>query len=243
MKDYIRVSKLMSERGLCSRREADDYIQQGFVLVNGQVVQELGTKVDPCSEITLKKEAFRHQDQKITILLNKPLGYVSCQPEKGYKEALVLITPENQDPKFKTQQKLPFKYSKMAVAGRLDINSKGLLVFTQDGRIAKQLIQEDSSIEKEYLVRVEGDLTKEKLQKLSYGLSLDGQLLKRAQVDLLEEKLMRFILRQGRKRQIRRMCELVDLNVISIKRVRIGKITLGSLKEGCWRFLEAHEAF
>lgn len=243
MKQNIRLSKLMSERGLCSRREADRLIEKGYVLVNGQIIDTLGTKVSDDVIIELKKGAERQQEQKLTILLNKPLGYVSCQPEKGYKEALELITEKNRDKKFETDKKLPKKLIKLAVVGRLDINSKGLLVFSQDGRIAKQLIGENSEIEKEYLVRVEGDVTLEKIKKLQHGLTLDGKVLKKAHIFQIDENFLRFVLIEGKKRQIRRMCELVELSVLSIKRVRIGNVKLGNLKLGQWRYLEPHETF
>lgn len=233
----------MSEQGICSRREADSYIEKGLVLVDGKVVDQLGTKVDPNCNITLKEEAASEQDQKLTILLNKPVGYVSCQPEKGYEEALDLITPKNRDKKFKTTLTLPKKLRNFAVAGRLDINSKGLLIFTQDGRVAKKLISSESQIEKEYLVHIVGELTPDKLEKLRFGLSLDGKKLKPAVIEKMDSHFLKFILKEGKKRQIRRMCELLDLTVTGIKRVRVGKVKLGSLKEGQWRFLENHETF
>ena len=198
----------MSEQGIASRREADSLIERALVLVNGETVDTLGTKVDPDVEITLKSKGKNLQDQKLTILLNKPLGYVSCQPEDGHKEALDLIREENRDKKFKTGKKLPKKLIKFSVAGRLDINSKGLLVLTQDGRIAKKLIGENSSLEKEYLVRVSGNVTSSKIKKLQFGLKLDQKDLKRAQIEQIDTHFLKFILTEGKKRQIRRMCEL-----------------------------------
>lgn len=243
MTEHVRLSKLMSERGIASRREADRLIEKGLVLVDGQVIDTLGAKVSEDAEITLKQEGQKLQSQKITVLLNKPVGYVSCQPEKGYPEALDLILEKNRDKRFVTQQKLPKKLIKFAVIGRLDINSKGLLVLSQDGRLAKQLIAENSNIEKEYLVRIKGDVTPDKLKKLSFGLTLDGKALKKVKITPIDSHLLQFVLIEGKKRQIRRMCELVDLEVISIKRVRIGKVKLGSLKLGAWRFLESDESF
>lgn len=244
MSDQIlRLSKLMAQKGLCSRREADVYIEKGLVYVDGEVVSQLGTKVHPQATIELKGEANRAQNNKLTILLNKPLGVVSNLPEKGYTAAIDLITPESRDTSFKTDKRLPSYLPKIAVAGRLDINSKGLLVLTQDGRVAKQLIGRESKIEKEYLVRVDSDVTEEQLRLLRHGLSLDDEPLRPAKVKCLDSQFLSFILNQGKKRQIRRMCELVNLEVLSIKRVRIGKVRLGSLKVGQWRFLEADESF
>ncbi len=239
----VRLSKLMGERKLCSRREADRLIEKGWVLVDGQIVDVLGTKVSPQATISLKNEATQLQKRKLTLLLNKPLGIVSCQPEKDYKEALELINPKSRDTNYKTQLKLPSIVPYLSTAGRLDINSTGLLILTEDGRIAKQLIGEDSEIEKEYLVRIDGIVTPDKIRRLQYGLILDGKRLKAAKVDILEPHLLRFTLKEGRKRQIRRMCDCVQLYVTAIKRVRVGQIRLQSLKEGCWRFLEADESF
>lgn len=242
--DLPRLSKLMAERGLCSRREADDWIINGWVKVNGAVVSELGSRVATDVEIEISREAKQHQAENVTILLHKPIGYVSGQAEDGYEPAVVLITPENQWQDDITQK--PFKrgYLKgLAPAGRLDIDSTGLLVLTQDGRVAKALIGEDSIIEKEYLVRVQGELSEEGLKKLNFGLSLDGVKLKPAKVSWQNEDQLRFVLREGRKRQIRRMCELVGLTVLGLKRVRIGQIPLGKLPMGQWRYLRAGEKF
>jgi len=118
-----------------------------------------------------------------------------------------------------------------------------LLILTQDGRVAKQLIGEDSPVEKEYLVRVTGKLVGNGLNMLNHGLSLDGQKLKPAKVSWLNDDQLRFILKEGKKRQIRRMCELVGLKVTGLKRVRIGKVKLGDLPVGQWRYLREDEGF
>ncbi len=237
----VRLSKLMAEKGLCSRREADTYIAAGLVYVDGEKISVLGTKVSPDVRVTLDVVAMKKQKKLSTILLNKPVGYVSAQPEPQYTPAIRLITAENQFGISKQKFK-PDCLAGLAVAGRLDIDSQGLLIFTQDGRIAKQIIGENSEIDKEYLVRVEGILPKEKLQLLCHGLELDGKKLKPATVEWVNEDQLRFILREGKKRQIRRMCELVGLRVRGLKRVRVGKIKLEHLPEGKWRFLEADES-
>ena len=242
--EKIRVSKLMSEQGLCSRREADSYIERGWVLVDGVPVTELGTRIFPNQKITLARQAQTQQESSVTILLNKPVGYVSNLPEKGYQPAVVLIKP---DARY-VEDKMPLRFSAthlrgLAPAGRLDIDSQGLIIFTQDGRVAKQLIGQDTSIEKEYLARVTGTLSAEDLAKLNFGLSLDGKALKRAEVRWQNEDQLRFVLREGKKRQIRRMCELVGLEVTGLKRVRIGNVKLGDLPEGQWRYLRAGERF
>lgn len=238
--EKVRLSKLMAERGLCSRREADAMIERGWVMVDGETISQLGTKVSPDARITLKAEALQQQKQLSTIILNKPIGYVSGQPEPDKIPAIRLIKPENQDPRDKRRLH-PEDLKNLAVTGRLDIDSQGLLIFTQDGRLAKKLIGENSEVEKEYLVRVEGDLSNEDLHRLRFGLSLDGQALKRAQVEWVNEDQLRFVLTEGKKRQIRRMCEAVGLKVTGLKRVRVGKLRLSDLPEGRWRFIDAQE--
>lgn len=246
-KEPLRLSKLMSERGLCSRREADEFISQGLVRVNGEIVSELGVKVMPDVSITLEAEAMRSQKNLVTVILNKPIGYVSAQPEpgSGYEPAIRLVNDRNQ---FGMQKRILQRgdLQGIAVVGRLDIDSQGLLIFTQDGRLAKKIIGENSDIEKEYIVRVsymgpEKTLPSEKLKLLNYGLSIDGEKLKQAKVEWINDDQLRFILKEGKKRQIRKMCEQVGLQVNGLKRVRVGKLTLGKIPEGQWRFLEEGE--
>jgi len=246
MSEKVRLSKLMSERGICSRREADDYIARGLVSVDGVQISELGTKVDPHCKIILSSEALKQQKNLVTIILNKPIGYVSGQPEPGYEPAIRLITPENQWKEQKNPKLKMGDLKNIAVTGRLDIDSQGLLLFTQDGRLAKKIIGENSDVEKEYIVRVkylgpESKLPEDKLNLLRHGLSLEGVKLKRATVEWINEDQLRFVLKEGKKRQIRRMCELVNLKVTGLKRVRLGQLKLGKLPEGQWRFIDSDE--
>jgi 23S rRNA pseudouridine2604 synthase len=239
-----RLSKRMGELGLCSRREADEWIAKGWVKVDGQVIDTLGARVSPQARIEIDSAARAQQQELVTILLHKPIGYVSGQAEDGYEPAIVLITPQNRW----SGDSSPIQFKSahlhgLAPAGRLDIDSTGLLVFTQDGRIAKQLIGQGSAVAKEYLVRVEGTLTTEGMQRLRNGLTLDGVRLRPAQVSWQNEHQLRFVLHEGRKRQIRRMCELVGLAVTGLKRVRSGNVPLGGLPVGQWRYLRRDESF
>jgi 23S rRNA pseudouridine2604 synthase len=181
------------------------------------------------------------------------MGYVSGQAEDGHEPAIVLINPRTHwrgDPS--RNRFSPPQLRGLAPAGRLDIDSVGLLVLTQDGRIARQLIGEDSGMEKEYLVRVaygpvatnaQAAFPRASLERLRHGLSLDGQPLKPARVDWQNPEQLRFVLTEGKKRQIRRMCELVGLKVVGLKRIRIGGVLLGQLPAGQWRYLGPHEKF
>jgi 23S rRNA pseudouridine2604 synthase len=266
----LRLNKRMAELGLCSRREADEWIGRGWVKVNGEVAA-MGMQVTPSDRIDVDKQAQGHQATQVTILINKPIGYVSGQAEDGHEPAVVLFQAQNRwrddNARFFFH---PSQLRGLAPAGRLDIDSTGLLVLTQDGRVARQLIGEDSVMEKEYLVRVNytglnqpappGQLTRiddddpvstdvqsvfppAMLAKLRHGLRLDGQALKPARVEWQNPEQLRFVLTEGRKRQIRRMCELVGLKVVGLKRVRIGKVMLGNLPVGQWRYLQPHERF
>lgn len=238
-----RLSKRMSELGLCSRREAEAWIVAGWVKVDGQIVDVLGSRVRREARIEIDPRARAQQNELVTVILNKPVGYVSGQAEDGYEPATVLIRPENRWSGDESARRFDAKHLQgLAPAGRLDIDSTGLMVYTQDGRIAKHLIG-GNDVEKEYLVRVEGVLSSAGLERLRHGLTLDGVKLKPAKVVWQNEDQLRFGLREGRKRQIRRMCEIVGLKVTGLKRVRTGRVMLGALPVGQWRYLRADEGF
>ena len=252
----VRLNKRMAELGLCSRREADAWIEQGWVRVNGQVA-EMGMQVGSTDRITVEREAQAQQEQQVTVLLHKPMGYVSGQAEDGHDPAMVLFQARNQWSGDTTRIRFsPAQFKGLAPAGRLDIDSVGMLVMTQDGRVARQLIGEDADMEKEYLVRVtcagpQGDIAVNvqahfpaaQMQRLRHGLSLDGKALKPAQVEWQNPEQLRFVLKEGKKRQIRRMCEQVGLKVVGLKRIRMGRISLGALPVGQWRYLGPKESF
>ncbi len=245
----------MSELGLASRREADEWIAAGWVRVDGTVVDTLGARVRPEQRIEIDPRARHEQAGRVTVLLHKPVGYVSGQAEDGYQPAIALVTAENRWRADRTSIEFSGAHWRgLAPAGRLDIDSTGLLVLTQDGRIARQLIGADSPIEKEYLVRVTWPenlgadplskiFPRERVQLLRHGLALDGARLRPAKVSWQNEDQLRFVLREGKKRQIRRMCELVGLKVVGLKRVRIGSVVLGDLPPGQWRYLRRDESF
>jgi len=265
-----RLNKRMAELNMCSRREADAWIANGWVKVNGQPA-EMGVKVTAADRIQIDKAATGQQANQVTIIINKPMGYVSAQAEDGHEPAVTLFTAAN---RWAEDNARFFFHANqlrgLAPAGRLDIDSIGMLVMTQDGRVARQLIGEDSVMEKEYLVRVAyhglgqiaatGQLVRmddddpvttnvqavfprPMMDKLRHGLSLDGQALKPAKVAWQNPEQLRMVLTEGKKRQIRRMCELVGLKVVGLKRVRIGNVMLGNLPVGQWRYLAPHEKF
>ena len=279
----LRLNKRMAELGLASRREADDWIGKGWVKVNG-VVAEMGMQVTPDVKIEIDKQATGAQSKQVTVLINKPLGLVSGQAEDGHEPAITLVQPQNRWAEDNARFFFhPSQLKSLVPAGRLDIDSTGLLVLTQDGRVARQLIGEDAVMEKEYLVRViytgvlnaaaatsaaatyaarpvpsqlsriddddpisqdvQSVFPPDKLALLRHGLSLDGQALKHAKVEWQNPEQLRFVLHEGKKRQIRHMCEQVGLKVVGLKRVRVGKVMLGNLPVGQWRYLAPHERF
>ncbi len=237
----------MTERGLASRREADEWIEAGWVRVDGRLAV-LGQRALPDVRIDIDPRARAEQARRVTVLLHKPIGYVSGQAEDGHEPALTLVKPGNRWEGDDSGIDFHGGHLRhLAPAGRLDIDSTGLLVLTQDGRVAKRLIGDETRVEKEYLVRVAytkpGRLPEEDMERLRHGLVLDDVALRPARVSWQNEDQLRVVLREGRKRQIRRMCELVGLQVLGLKRVRIGSVVLGPLPPGQWRYLRDDERF
>jgi 23S rRNA pseudouridine2604 synthase len=259
----------MAELGMASRRQADEWIGRGWVKVDGKVAQ-MGMQVGPEARIEIDRQAQGQQANQVTILLNKPIGIVSGQAEDGHQPAITLVQAQNRWAEDNARFFFhPRQLRSLVPAGRLDIDSTGLLVLTQDGRVARQLIGEDATMEKEYLVRViytggpqgaaaelvqidenapvtnnvQAVFPAAGLALLRQGLALDGAGLKPARVEWQNPEQLRFVLTEGKKRQIRRMCEQVGLKVVGLKRVRIGKVMLGHLPVGQWRYLAPHERF
>ncbi|RIJ27489.1 pseudouridine synthase [Henriciella algicola] len=234
----VRLNKWMASLGICSRREAETLISQGSVSVEGAKVSEPGHKIEPGQTMTLAGKATKALDDQLTIVLHKPVGYVSAQPEGEQIPAIRLASKDNLLGK---APKIPGRNPNFAPLGRLDMDSRGLLLLSEDGVLAKAVIGPDSALDKEYIVTVQGQITDPIIGKLRHGLSLDGRRLKAAKVDLVSPGRLRFVLREGRNRQIRRMCELVGLVVIDLFRTRIGPLQLDKLPEGKWRALTSEE--
>ena len=233
----VRINKWLGQSGVCSRREAEGLIAEGLVSIDGEVVTDAGRKIEPGQTLTLNDKAEAALAAGVTILLHKPVGYVSGQPEPGKIPAVRLLTDANRV----GEGAAPAEDASLPPIGRLDEDSRGLLLLSSDGVVAKAVIGPQSNLDKEYLVRVAGDVTEKKLALLRRGLMLDGRVLKYAKVSRMEQNRLRFILTEGRNRQIRRMCEMVDLEVIDLLRIRVGPIRLDNLPEGRWRMISAEE--
>lgn len=234
----IRINKWLAQEGVCSRREADALIANGLILLDGEKVTVAGERVAPGQTVSLSGAASRRLDNQLSIVLNKPTGYVSGTPEPGEIPAIRLVRAETLSG---SATVIPGRSNRMAPLGRLDKDSRGLLILSEDGVLARAVIGPLTQMDKEYLVRVTGDITEARLELLRHGLELDGRRLRPAQVSREKGPLLRFILQEGRKRQIRRMCELVGLRVTDLQRIRIGPVVLSGLKEGQWRPLSARE--
>jgi 23S rRNA pseudouridine2604 synthase len=230
-----RVNKWLGQSGVCSRREAEGFIEAGLISIDGEVVADTGRKILPGQTLTLADDAG---PAPLSVVLHKPMGIVSAQPEPGQTPAVRLLTRAalvGESPQ------IPDRDTRLAPLGRLDMDSRGLLLLSDDGVLAKAIIGPESDLEKEYLVTVTGRITPEKIARLCHGLTMDGRQLKPAKVSVVHGQELRFILKEGRNRQIRRMCELVGMHVMDLVRIRIGSLRLGDLAEGKWRVLGDYE--
>lgn len=239
----IRLSKRMTELGLCSRREADEFIEQGLVKVDGVVVNVLGSRVRPEQTVTLESGALNVQAERVTILLYKPVGFVSGPAEmQGERPAWLLVKPETRAEQDRSGVMFLKKHQhKLAAAGKLDVDASGLLVLTQDGRVARKLLA--GECEQEYLVWLKTPATAEQLAALGKGVQADGDTLDAARVSRQSDRQLCFVLRQQQRRHIQRMCAAVGLDIERLHRIRIGRVRLGDLQQGQWRYLLESEKF
>ncbi|ALL12492.1 pseudouridine synthase [Caulobacter henricii] len=233
-----RVNKWLAQAGVCSRREAEALIADGLVSIDGETVEDVGRKILPGQTLVLADRATDKLDSSLTIMIHKPVGIVSSQPDPGQIPAVRLLKRETL---WAHEAIIPNFSNRLAPVGRLDMDSRGLLILSEDGVVAKAVIGPQSELEKEYRVAIMGEITEEKLELMRFGLELDGRELRPAHVEVISDQRLRVILQEGRNRQIRRMCELLEWKVVDLFRVRVGSLTLGDMPEGYWRPLTAEE--
>ena len=233
----VRVNKWLGQTGVCSRREADTLIANGLVSIDGETISDAGRKIQPGETLTLNDTAQAALASGMTLVLHKPVGYVSGQPDPGKIPAVRLLTKPNRI----GEGEIPARDASLPPIGRLDEDSRGLLLLSSDGVVAKAVIGPASELDKEYLVVVDGLITEGKLSRLRHGMELNDKPLKPARVTQIAPQRLRFILDEGKYRQIRRMCDLVGLEVVDLYRTRIGPLELGDLPEGRWRHLTNEE--
>jgi pseudouridine synthase len=216
----MRIQKYLSQAGICSRREAEDLIRRGLVSVNGSVVREMGVQIDPTTDrVEVIGKAKQELASKTTIVLYKPRDITSSRMKNEGKTVYDLFP----------------QFQKLDIVGRLDRASEGLLMLSNDGAVARAVTGDHHGTEKEYTVSVREETNAGRLKSLEQGVELEDGLTLPCSTQLLDKHTFRIILREGRKHQIRRMCEYLHLTVVQLKRIRIGPITLGNLRPGTWR--------
>ncbi len=244
-KEPPRLSRLVSEMAGCSRREADEWIDNGWVSVDGVVISRLGARVSPKAKIEIREAASKHRSTSVSIMFHQPApaGGEALEP-MGRQRAALSIRADNRWVEDDAAQRFVLAHLRgLAPAGALDASAGGMLVFTQEGSVARRLAGGDARLEKEYHALVEGALAAGGIEQLRHGLVLDGIRLRPADVSWLAENRLRIVLRQSLPRQIPRMCALLGLRVRELRCVRIGSVSLGRLPPGAWRYLRADERF
>ena len=225
----IRLNKYIAECGICSRRKADILIESGKVLVNDIVIKDLGVKIDDTKDqVKVDGKTISKEDKFVYIMLNKPKGYVTTNSEQfGRKSVLDLIDTDY----------------RIFPIGRLDMNTEGLLLLTNDGEFANKLMHPKNKVEKTYIANVKGNITEEKIENLRNGVDIGGYITKPAKVSIIskDNNEIEIKISEGKNRQVRKMCEAVGLKVINLKRTSIGKLNLSNLKIGKYRYLNKNE--
>lgn len=239
MTESVRLSKRIAELLVCSRREAEQYIEGGWVLVDGQRVEEQGARVLPQQRVALLPDATLAPIAPVTILLHKPAG-VDMQASLA---AQLISTGNHAADDRSGIHFIKHHLSGLAVTMPLEVNASGLQVLTQDARVARKLIDDAAKVEQEFIVEVCGELIPDGLRLLNHGLRFKGRELPPMKVSWQNEKRLRFALKGGQSGQVRDMCEQVGLSVLSIKRIRIGRLPMAALQEGQWRYLLGYEKF
>ncbi len=228
----MRLQKYMAKCGVASRRKSEEIISKGLVKVNGKIVSELGTKIDPDRDtVMVDGKIIKLESRKQYIMLNKPIGYVTTlKDEKDRKIVTDLIEGVRE---------------RIYPVGRLDIDTTGLLILTNDGEITFKLTHPSNQVPKRYIATVEGTPTRYELERFESGLIIDGKKTSKANVKILrryeDESILDIIICEGRNRQVKKMCERINHPVKKLKRISIGEIELGGLQLGNWRYLNDEE--
>lgn len=223
----MRINKYIASCGVCSRRKAEEYILQGRVKINDEIVKKLSTLVDiKTDKVYLNDKLIKLEEEKIYIMLNKPKGYITTNSEQfGRKSILDLI------------------HEKVRVfpIGRLDMYTEGLLLLTNDGQFANKLTHPKHEIKKRYIVNVDKKITNEMIKKLQNGVDIGGYITKPAKIKIDNDTKFEIVISEGKNRQVRKMCEAVSLKVVNLKRVQIGNLNLDNLQIGKYRYLSKDE--
>lgn len=229
--ERIRLQVYLARSGVASRRASEALIEEGRVKVNGRVVRELGSKVDPARDVVLVNGRRVQPERLVWIALNKPTGYVTTRDDPQGRPTIYDL--------------LPRELHHLFHVGRLDFNSEGLLLLTNEGQIANRLMHPRYGVTKEYLADVEGTPTPQSLARLTHGIELEDGRAEAQEAELMysgaRTARVRLVLREGRNREVRRMLDAIEHPVRGLLRVRFGPVKLGSLGRGAWRYLGTGE--
>lgn len=225
--NMIRLNKYIASTGLCSRRRAEEYIINGKVRVNEKIVRKLATNINEIEDkVYIDGKIINLEQEKVYIMLNKPVGYVTTNKEQFNRPS--------------TKELVKVNYRVFPI-GRLDMNTEGLLLFTNDGDFSNKLMHPSQNIKKTYIAKIGGIITDEKIEALSKGVDIGGYITKKAYVENLGNNELKIVISEGKNRQVRKMCGAVNLKVIGLKRIKIGKLEIGNLKVGKYRYLTDNE--
>lgn len=235
--EEVRLQKFLAEAGIASRRKCEELIQSGKVMVNGKVVETLGSKINPKEDkVTYNGKIVENSLQKTYILLNKPIGYVTTAKDQFKRDTVLDLIKINK---------------RIVPCGRLDMYTSGALILTDDGDFVYKITHPKHEIEKTYTVTIKGIVTNEEVQKLRQGVEIDDNgekyITKKANVRILKTDIekdisrLEIVIHEGKNRQVRKMCEAVGRKVLALHRSKIGNIGVKDLKIGTWRYLKKHE--
>lgn len=235
--EEVRLQKFLAEAGIASRRKCEELIQSGKVMVNGKVVETLGTKINPKEDkVTYNGKIVENSLQKTYILLNKPIGYVTTAKDQFKRDTVLDLIKINK---------------RIVPCGRLDMYTSGAIILTDDGDFVYKITHPKHEIEKTYTVTIKGIVTNEEVQKLRQGVEIDDNgekyITKKANVRILKTDIekdisrLEIVIHEGKNRQVRKMCEAVGRKVLALHRSKIGNIGVKDLKIGTWRYLKKHE--
>lgn len=228
----MRLQKFMAQCGIASRRKSEDIIVNKRVKVNEILVTELGCKIDPLRDVvTVDGKRIKHREKSIYIIMNKPKGYVTTVSDEYNRKTVLDLVNDVKE--------------RVYPVGRLDYDTSGLLILTNDGELAYKLIHPKYEVVKTYIATVKGKPSEEELERFRSGLEVDGYITSEAEIEILnsinDKSVVKIQIHEGKNRQIRKMCEKIGHPVTSLKRIAIGELELGTLKKGCWRFLKDNE--
>lgn len=221
-----RLNKYIASCGICSRRKADELIQNGKVKVNEQIVTNLGMQVSETDVVKVEDKIISKEEKKVYIVLNKPKGYVTTNNEQFNRKSVIDLIHED---------------VRVYPVGRLDMYTEGLLILTNDGEFSNKLMHPRNKIEKTYVVTTDTNVTKEQIENLKNGVDIGDYFTKPAKVRMIGNNKVEVIISEGKNRQVRRMCESVGINLLNLRRTKVGKIDLGTLQTGKYRYLTEEE--